>query len=88
MIPSTNCLVGNDVVTDVTDANVPFLLFGSCGLLASFLAVFVPESLGHPLPDNLQDVERMNSNKKDFWSYWSTGKLRTVLRENVESRQS
>merc|ERR1711962_1313634 len=46
----------------LTNNSVPFYLFGGAGLLASFLSCFVPETLGHKLPDSLDDARVMAEN--------------------------
>ena len=41
----------------MTNNSVLFYLFGGAGLLASFLSCFVPETLGHKLPDTIVEGE-------------------------------
>eukprot|EP00878_Enallax_costatus_P027441 GHUV01029553.1.p1 GENE.GHUV01029553.1~~GHUV01029553.1.p1 ORF type:complete len:151 (+),score=47.84 GHUV01029553.1:419-871(+) len=40
---------------------VPFLVFGVAGLLAGLLVFTLPETLGVPLPDTIQDMENIAS---------------------------
>ena len=41
--------------------------------MASIASIFVPESLGHPLPDTLADAAKLGT--KPFWSCWSRKKM-------------
>ena len=44
---------------DVTFAQLPFIVFGLGTLLGAIVSVFLPESLGHPLPDTLEDATKL-----------------------------
>ena len=45
------------VYSTVLDNRAPFLILGFGGLLASILAVFLPETVGVKLPDTIQEAE-------------------------------
>ena len=66
----------------VTYNQAPFLVFGVSGLVGCVCSVFLPESLGHPLPDTMQDAADMNKYSKSIFSWWSKEKLE----KNIENR--
>ena len=66
----------------VTYNQAPFLVFGVSGLVGCVCSVFLPESLGHPLPDTMQDAADMNEYSKSIFSWWSKEKLE----KNIENR--
>jgi hypothetical protein len=43
------------------NAALPFLLFGCTSLLASLLIITLPETLGAPMPDSMQDMTAIQS---------------------------
>jgi MFS family permease len=43
------------------NAALPFLLFGCTSLVASFLIITLPETLGAPMPDSMQDMATIQS---------------------------
>jgi hypothetical protein len=57
----------------LTFAQLPFIIFGLGTLLGAVVSCFLPESLGSPLPDTLEDAARMGT--KPFWSCWSRSRL-------------
>lgn len=67
----------------VTNEQAPFLIFGVCGLAGCVISAFLPESLGHPLPDTIRDAEEMNKKSKSLFSWWSSKELK----KNIERRQ-
>ena len=66
----------------VTYNQAPFLIFGVSGLVGCVCSVFLPESLGHPLPDTMQDADDMNKHSKPIFSWWS----KEELEKNIEYR--
>ena len=74
----------------VTFKQLPFLVFGFGALLASMASIFVPESLGHPLPDTLEDAAQFGT--KSFWSCWSRKKLEDEIAcqrlRNLENKEN
>ena len=71
---------------DVTFKQLPFIVFGLGTLLAAIVSVFLPESLGHPLPDTLEDAAKLASQSKSMWSCWSRSKLAEEVRFHQEER--
>ena len=67
----------------VTYDQAPFLIFGISGLVGCVSSIFLPESLGHPLPDTLQDAADMNKYSKSMFTWWNN----TDLKMNVQNRQ-
>ena len=39
--------------------SIPFIIFSIAGCLASFFAMFLPETLNKPLPQNLKEAKQM-----------------------------
>ena len=46
------------------------------GLIGAILSIFQPESLGHPLPDIVEETTEMNEGGKSFLSCWSSEDLK------------
>ena len=61
---------------NVTSQQAPFFIFGAAGLIGTILSIFLPESLGHPLPDTLEEAAEMNEGGKSFFSCWSSDDLK------------
>ena len=47
---------------------LPMLILGGSSLLGGLLAFLLPETLGCPLPERMEDVERMKKNPKPLCS--------------------
>ena len=58
------------LLPSLTFAALPLIIFGSLSLLGSGLAFLLPETVGHALPDNFQQVQLMAENQKPFWSFY------------------
>lgn len=39
--------------------HLPLIIYGLCPILSGIAACFLPETLGVPLPETIQDVERL-----------------------------
>lgn len=50
--------------------------------MASLLSIFVPESLGHKLPDSIEDAKKMADHQKPFWKWYSSQELRDKILDN------
>ena len=61
---------------NVISQQSPFFIFGAAGLIGTILSIFLPESLGHPLPDTLEEAAEMNEGGKSFLSCWSSDDLK------------
>jgi len=48
---------------------VPLLIFGIVAIIGSLASLLLPETLGHPLPDNFNDVENMKKYDKPMWKW-------------------
>lgn len=57
----------------MTSPIVPFFIYGLCTLAGGFASIFLPETLGHPLPDTFEDAARLG--RKSFWSLWNRTRL-------------
>ena len=68
----------------VTFKQMPFIVFGLATLLAAVASAFVPESLGHPMPDTIEEAARLGH--KSFWSCWSRQRLESeVARQRMHN---
>ncbi len=67
---------------DVTFAQLPFIIFGAGTLLGAACSFFIPESLGHPLPDTIEEAARMGH--KPFCACWSSARLREEVAKQRE----
>ena len=65
---------------DVTFKQLPFIVFGLGTLLAAIVSVFLPESLGHPLP--YQELQQQQS--KNWLSEMVAGKIERGWKRHVK----
>ena len=61
---------------------VPFIILGGCALVGGGLSFLLPETLGSHLPETLEDVEKLQHNRKSFFSWWSKAKLQEEMDKN------
>ena len=54
---------------------LPMLLMGGASILGGLLAALLPETLGSPLVETLEEAEQLGEGGKPFFAYWSTKKL-------------
>ena len=72
---------------DVTFKQLPFIVFGLGTLLGALASIFLPESLGHPLPDTVDEAAKLGTKK--FWSCWSRQKLENeVAKHRMENSRN
>ena len=45
----------------------PLLIFGVVAIIGSLVSLTLPETLGSPLPDSFEDVERIKMKNKSMW---------------------
>ena len=70
----------------VTNDQAPFLIFGISGLVGCISSTFLPESLGHPLPDTIQDAADMNKYSKSIFTWWSNDTLAANIERRLKER--
>ena len=58
---------------------------GSCAVLGGLLALLLPETLGQPLVESLDDIDKLGKGTKSFFSWWSTEKLRKHQAQNASA---
>ena len=51
------------------DANIPPILFGSCAILSGLLFTFLPETAGHTLPTDVEEIRAREEEdrKNSIW---------------------
>ena len=54
---------------------LPMLLMGGASILGGLLAALLPETLGSPLVETLEEAEQLGEGGKPFFAYWSTKRL-------------
>ncbi|CAH1778274.1 unnamed protein product [Owenia fusiformis] len=69
------------LLTD-TYQSLPLLLFGGTSILAGLLVIALPETMGRPLPETIEDLQAMHSNKK---SYKMEEKQSNIINDNAVS---
>ena len=47
---------------------VPLCLFGGFGIVGGLCALLLPDTVGFPLPDSFEDVEKIKKNGKSVWT--------------------
>ena len=65
---------------NLTFDTLPLILFGSLSILAGILACWLPETLGSPLVESLDDLYVVREHSKPFFSWWSS----TQVYENIK----
>lgn len=70
----------------VTTRETPMIIMGSFALIAAFLSILLPESLGSLTVQTVEDVDNIRNVTKPFFSYWSDEKLRTHLEEQTKNK--
>ena len=58
----------------------PLVLFGSASMVSAISALWLPETLGAPLVEELDELRIIREHSKPFFSWWSS----TKVRDNVE----
>ncbi len=63
--------------------------FGAMSLMCGSLFLLLPETLGHPLVESLEELEQMRKGDgaKPFFAWWSTEEVEKHLRKNQEKEQ-
>ncbi len=57
------------------------LFMGGCSIFGGLLALLLPETLGQPLVESIEDVDLMGP-RKSFFSWWSKEKLEERTEHN------
>ena len=52
---------------DVTSPSIPYYLMGGAAVFGGFLTLLLPETLGSPLPETMEDVDQIKKRGKPFW---------------------
>ena len=52
------------ILANLSPISLPMTIMGSSSLIGGFLAIFLPETLGMPLPESLDDVRNLSNNPK------------------------
>ena len=51
----------------VTTDWMPFLVMGGASALGGLLSLLLPDTVGSPLPDTMEDVETLKKTSKPVW---------------------
>jgi len=60
------------------------LFMGGVSAVGLLLATTLPETLGAPLVEKLDDVDVIFQNKKPFFAWWGSEKVKEVRARNTE----
>jgi len=58
----------------------PLVLFGSASMVSAISALWLPETLGAPLVEELDELRIIREHSKPFFSWWTSAQVR----DNVE----
>lgn len=61
---------------ELTFEAFPMLLMGGCALFGGVLSLLLPETLGAPLMEDLNEIDLLFENQKSFFTCWSKKKLK------------
>ncbi len=61
------------------------MVFGVAGLVGGGISFFLPETLGHPLPDTVSEAAHCaNHPSKGLWVWWSKQRLHQEVDKNKD----
>ena len=61
-------VIGKYLITmGLVDEKLPMILFGAFGTIGGLCALLLPDTVGFPLPNTFDDVEKMKKNSKPIW---------------------
>ena len=76
------------VYSKVIDSRMPFILMAAGSLLAAILAIFLPETAGIKLPDNISEAEVLFKRKNVLKKHSATVlPIETAISMGVTSKQ-
>ena len=79
---------------DVTFDALPLIIFGVTNLAAGVLTFWLPETLGSPLVESLDEIYILYKHSKQIHKWWSTAQVKknietiNLLRKTKESETS
>ncbi len=62
----------------------PMLFMGGFSIIGGSLVLLLPETLGQPLVESVEDVDEMAKDTKSFFSWWSSEQVQ----RHLEKRQA
>ena len=64
----------------VTFEELPMIIFGSTTFIAALLSLQLPETLGAPLVESMDEIYVLHKYSKPFFRWWSTEEVK----DNIE----
>ena len=64
------------------------VFMGACALVGGALAVLLPETLGAPMMNSLEELDGISSRTKPTFAWWSKSQLEAALEKNKAERAS
>ena len=74
------------VLAGLKPDNLAFFIMGGSALVGGALAVLLPETLGEPLPETMDDVKRMGKDAKPWYKWMSRAELARRREEHLNVR--
>ena len=65
---------------EVTFTELPLIIFGSTTFVAAVLSLWLPETLGSPLVESLDEIYLLHKYSKPLLSWWS----KEQINQNIE----
>ena len=65
---------------EVTFKELPLIIFGSTTFIAAVLSLWLPETLGSPLVESLDEIYLLHKYSKPLFSWWS----KEQINQNIE----
>lgn len=62
------------------------LIMAGVALVGCLLCLFLPETLGAPFVEDVEDVATLRKNSKPFFAVWSSETLQRHLEANIKNR--
>ena len=70
----------------VTFKQLPMIIMSVVALVGSVLSLFLPETLGAPFVENVEDVKELKASSKPFFAVWSAATLQRHLEANIRRK--
>ena len=73
------------ILAGLQTENLAFYIMGGSALVGGLLAVLLPETLGAPLPETMEDVNRLGEDAKPWYKWMSKSELERRRQEHLQN---